>query len=97
MNAILTVAVLLTVWAGSLYVHPFVRCHRCRGTGAARSPSGRRVGRCRWCRGKGRRQRFGSRTVHRTVWALRRDIAQERARTQSAGQTEDPIREEAGQ
>lgn len=97
MNAIFAVAVLLTLWAGSLYVHPFSRCIRCGGTGSARSSSGRRVGRCRWCRGRGRRQRFGSRTFHRTVWALRRDIAQERARTHTAGQTEYPIREEAGQ
>jgi len=68
------------LWLGSLYVHPFGRCLRCRGRrvvirGTKRKP---RPVRCPVCKGHGRRQRLGSRTVHQLVCRVRRELARQR-------------------
>ena len=69
-NLILTVLGALAVWAGSLYVHPFGRCPRCRGRGhIKRGPRRRPV--CPRCKGRRRVQRRGSRTLHRATRKIR--------------------------
>jgi DnaJ-class molecular chaperone len=51
---------------GSLYLAPFGRCPRCKGTGhIKRGPRRRPV--CPRCKGRRRVQRTGSRTVHRAA------------------------------
>jgi DnaJ-class molecular chaperone len=60
----------LALWAGSLYVQPFGRCPRCRGTGhIKRGPRRRPV--CPRCKGRKRVQRRGSRTLHRLIFKIR--------------------------
>jgi DnaJ-class molecular chaperone len=67
---ILAVIAALALWAGSLYVHPFGRCGKCKGTGhVRRSPRRRPV--CPRCKGRRRVQRHGSRTVHRAIRKIR--------------------------
>ena len=67
---ILAVIATLTLWLGSLYVHPFGRCHKCKGKGHIRRGP-RRVKVCPRCKGLRRVQRRGSRTVHRLVFRIR--------------------------
>jgi DnaJ-class molecular chaperone len=58
------------VWVGSLYLRPFGRCSKCKGTGhIKRGPRRRPV--CPRCKGARRIQRRGSRTVHRLVFKIR--------------------------
>jgi DnaJ-class molecular chaperone len=67
---ILAVIIALAVWAGSLYVAPFGRCPKCKGTGhIQRGPRRRPV--CPRCKGHRRVQRRGSRTIHRLVFKIR--------------------------
>ena len=39
-NLILAVIAAAAMWLGSLYVHPFGRCHKCKGKGHIRRGSG---------------------------------------------------------
>jgi hypothetical protein len=67
---ILAVIAALAIWAGSLYVHPFGRCGKCKGTcHIRRGPRRRPV--CPRCKGRRRVQRRGSRTVHRLAFRIR--------------------------
>ena len=60
----------LAVWLGSLYVHPFGRCGKCKGTGhIKRGP--RRRPMCPQCEGRRRILRRGSRTVHQLARRIR--------------------------
>lgn len=69
-NLILAAIITLALWLGSLYVHPFGRCHRCKGSGhIKRGPRRRPV--CPRCKGLRRVQRRGSRTLHRAVFKIR--------------------------
>ena len=72
MNATLILAVIAAaaVWAGSLYLHPFGRCHKCKGNGHIRRGK-RRVKVCPRCKGLRRVQRHGSLTVHRLARKIR--------------------------
>ena len=72
MNAhlILFALAALAVWIGFLYVSPFSRCGKCKGTGHIRSGR-RRVKVCPRCKGRRRMQRRGSRTVHRIAFKIR--------------------------
>jgi DnaJ-class molecular chaperone len=72
MNASLILAVIaaLALWIGFLYVAPFGRCSKCKGTGhIKRGPRRRPV--CPRCKGRKRVQRRGSRTVHRAAFRIR--------------------------
>jgi DnaJ-class molecular chaperone len=60
----------LAVWVGSLYVHPFGRCRKCKGTGHIKKGPRRRPV-CPRCKGRRRVQRRGSRTVHRLAFKIR--------------------------
>lgn len=69
-SLILAIIAALALWLGSLYVHPFGRCPRCKGTGhIKRGPRRRPV--CPRCKGRKRVQRPGSRTVHRAARRIR--------------------------
>jgi hypothetical protein len=70
--AVLILIVLLGIaaWAGSLYLHPFGQCLRCKGTGRNKGSSRRRYGECKRCKGSGRRRRAGARTIHRGAVSL---------------------------
>jgi len=58
------------IWVGFLYVAPFGRCPKCKGTGhIKRGPRRRPV--CPRCKGRRRVQRHGSRTVHRAARKIR--------------------------
>jgi hypothetical protein len=75
-------------WLGSLWVHPFGKCPRCRGRrvvikGTQKRP---RPVQCRVCNGVGRRQRPGSRTLHRTVRRIRRELERQRKQRQAASE-----------
>jgi DnaJ-class molecular chaperone len=72
MSASVALAVIaaLAVWLGSLYLHPFGRCPKCKGTGHIRR-SARRVKVCPRCKGRRRVQRRGSRTVHQLARRIR--------------------------
>jgi hypothetical protein len=85
----LIAAGLLSLWIGSLYVHPFGRCWRCRGKRliVRRKPRKAKPGKkpkmprpvtCRVCKGIGRRQRGGSRTVHRLARRVSRELTRQR-------------------
>jgi hypothetical protein len=85
----------LTAWIGSLWLHPFGRCPRCRGRRVVikarrRKPRGQRPPKppwpvtCKSCKGIGRRQRIGSRTVHRTARRIRREMDRQRKQHQAA-------------
>jgi hypothetical protein len=72
MNAELVLALILgaAVWVGWLYLAPFGRCPRCKGTGhIKRGPRRRPV--CPRCKGRRRVQRRGSRTIHRLAFKIR--------------------------
>lgn len=73
MTADLRIAALIilaaAVWIGFLYLSPFGRCPKCRGTGTIQRGKRRPV--CPKCKGQRRIQRGGSRTVHRTVFRIR--------------------------
>lgn len=75
MTVVLVAFAVLVVWVVSLYVHPFGKCPRCKGTGNI--TRGVKAPVCPRCKGLKQQQRFGSRTVHRTI----RMIRAERART----------------
>jgi DnaJ-class molecular chaperone len=56
--------------AGFLYLRPFGRCPKCKGTGhIQRGPRRRPV--CPRCKGHRRVQRRGSRTIHRLAFKIR--------------------------
>ena len=67
-------------WLGSLWVHPFGKCIRCRGRRVVMRGTKKRPKpvRCKTCKGIGRRQRTGSRTLHRTVRRIRRELDRQR-------------------
>ena len=79
MNAhlILFVIVALAVWLGFLYLAPFGRCGKCKGTGHI-SSGRRQVKVCPRCKGRRRIQRRGSRTVHRLAYRIRGRAANRR-------------------
>jgi DnaJ-class molecular chaperone len=58
------------MWVGWLYLAPFGRCPKCKGTGHIKSGK-RRVKVCPRCKGRRRVQRRGSRIVHRIVFRIR--------------------------
>jgi DnaJ-class molecular chaperone len=67
---VLAVLAVLAVRVGFLYVAPFGRCGKCKGTGhIQRGPRRRPV--CPRCKGRRRVQRRGSRTVHRLAFKIR--------------------------
>jgi DnaJ-class molecular chaperone len=67
---ILAVTVAAAIWAGRLYLRPFGRCPKCKGTGhIKRGPRRRPV--CPRCKGRKRIQRRGSRTLHRLIFRIR--------------------------
>jgi DnaJ-class molecular chaperone len=69
-NLLLAVIAAAAMWVGWLYVAPFGRCGKCKGTGhISRGPRRRPV--CPRCKGRRRVQRRGSRTVHRTARKIR--------------------------
>jgi DnaJ-class molecular chaperone len=69
-NLVLAVLAALALWLGSLYLRPFGRCPKCKGTGhIKRGPRRRPV--CPRCKGRRRVQRRGSRTVHRAARKIR--------------------------
>jgi hypothetical protein len=69
-DLILAAALALAVWAGWLYLAPFGRCPKCKGTGHIKAGPRRRPV-CPKCKGRKRVQRRGSRTVHRLVFKIR--------------------------
>ena len=69
-DLVLAVIAAAAAWVGSLYVRPFGRCRRCKGTGhIQRGPRRRPV--CPRCKGRKRVQRTGSRAVHRAARKIR--------------------------
>ena len=69
-HLVLAVLALLAARVGFLYLTPFGRCPKCKGTGhIKRGPRRRPV--CPRCKGLKRIQRTGSRTVHRLVFKIR--------------------------
>jgi DnaJ-class molecular chaperone len=66
---VLFVIAALAVWVGFLYLAPFGRCGKCKGTGDIQR--GRRRPVCPRCKGRWRVQRRGSRTVHRAARKIR--------------------------
>jgi DnaJ-class molecular chaperone len=69
-HLVLAVLAALAIWVGSLYLRPFGRCPKCKGTGhIKRGPRRRPV--CPRCKGRRRVQRRGSRTVHRLARRIR--------------------------
>jgi DnaJ-class molecular chaperone len=70
MTGLFLAVIAAALWAGSLYVHPFGRCHKCKGKGHIRRGP-RRVKVCPRCKGLRRVQRRGSCTLHRLVFRIR--------------------------
>ena len=67
---ILAIIIATGARAGFLYVAPFGRCPKCKGTGhIKRGPRRRPV--CPRCKGRKRVQRRGSRTIHGLVFKIR--------------------------
>jgi DnaJ-class molecular chaperone len=64
----------------SLYLWPFRKCRRCKGTGRNPGSSSSRWGQCRRCRGAGYRRRLGAKTIHHGAVSL-----QERAARRKQG------------
>ncbi len=78
-------------WLGSLWLHPFGACPRCRGHGhitrgkpKGRKPRPPKVTTCPRCKGAARRQRAGSRTLHQLARRVRRELARQRRQRQAA-------------
>ena len=72
MSAQLALAVIaaLAIRVAWLYLFPFGRCGKCKGTGhIKRGPRRRPV--CPRCKGRRRVQRTGSRTIHRAARKIR--------------------------
>ncbi len=57
-----------------LWLWPYGKCRRCKGTGSNWGSNGRRFGRCRKCGGSKSRVRLGARTVHKTIHAARSTV-----------------------
>jgi DnaJ-class molecular chaperone len=69
-TVVLAVIAALAVWVGWLYLAPFGRCPKCKGTGhIKRGPRRRPL--CPRCKGRRRVQRTGSRTIHRLARKIR--------------------------
>jgi DnaJ-class molecular chaperone len=66
---ILAAIAALAVWVGWLYLAPFGRCPKCKGTGNIQR--GRRRPVCPRCKGRRRIQRRGSRTIRRLAFKIR--------------------------
>jgi DnaJ-class molecular chaperone len=69
-HLILFVIAAFAVWMGFLYLAPFGRCPKCKGTGHIKRGPRRRPA-CPRCKGRRRVQRRGSRTVHRLAFKIR--------------------------
>lgn len=69
-NLILFAIAALAVQVGFLYVAPFGRCGKCKGTGHIQRGPGRRPV-CPRCKGRRRVQHRGSRTVHQLARRIR--------------------------
>lgn len=80
MTVFLIAAALAALWLGSLYVHPFGACPRCRGKRRIWRGQGsrKRPVTCPKCSGVGRGQRPGSRTVHQLARRAGRELARTR-------------------
>jgi DnaJ-class molecular chaperone len=77
-NLILAVLAALAIWVGSLYLAPFGRCPKCKGTGTIKRTRQGKHGRqlvrvkvCPRCKGRRRIQGRGSRTIHRLAFKIR--------------------------
>ena len=74
-HLILAIIATLAIWAGRLYLAPFGRCGKCKGTGhVGRVKGGKRrvkVKVCPRCKGLRRVQRRGSRTIHQAARKIR--------------------------
>jgi DnaJ-class molecular chaperone len=68
-HLILAVLAIIAARIGFLYLAPFGRCPKCKGTGHIKR--GRRRPVCPRCKGLRRVQRTGSRTVHRAARRIR--------------------------
>lgn len=64
---LVAIAVVVVLYAGSLYLHPRVKCSLCRGKGNHRGLIFSYADRsCRKCKGTGRQERFGHRLFVRS-------------------------------
>lgn len=72
MNATLILALIAAaaLWAGSLYLRPFGRCRKCKGTGVIRRGK-RRVKVCPPLQGTAPRPAPRVRTLHRLIFKIR--------------------------
>jgi DnaJ-class molecular chaperone len=68
-HLVLAMLAVIAARVGFLYLAPFGRCPKCKGTGNIQR--GRRRPVCPRCKGQRRVQRPGSRTVHRLVFRIR--------------------------
>jgi DnaJ-class molecular chaperone len=68
-HLVLAMLAVIAARVGFLYLAPFGRCSKCKGTGNIQR--GRRRPVCPRCKGRRRVQRPGSRTVHRLVFKIR--------------------------
>ena len=68
-NVVLFAALVVAGYALTCWVWPYTACGRCKGSGKARSPSGKAFRDCRRCKGAGRRIRLG-----RRLWGFGRDM-----------------------
>jgi DnaJ-class molecular chaperone len=69
-HLVLAMLAVIAARVGFLYLAPFGRCPKCKGTGhIKRGPRRRPV--CPRCKGRRRVQRTGSRTVHRAAGKIR--------------------------
>ena len=64
-------AITARVRIGSLYLHPFGPCPKCKGTGHIKRGNRGRVKVCPRCKGQRRIQRTGSRTIHELARKIR--------------------------
>jgi DnaJ-class molecular chaperone len=58
------------LWGLTLWLRPFARCPKCKGTGHIKRGLRRRPV-CPRCKGRKRIQRRGSRAIHRLVFRIR--------------------------
>ena len=68
-HLVLAMLAVIAARVGFLYLAPFGRCPKCKGTGKIQR--GRRRPVCPRCKGKRRIQRPGSRTIHRLAFKIR--------------------------